>query len=248
MRHIFRHTAHRPYPHPTGPWVMRQTWENLLFAHWPIPSAVMRPLIPAGLELDTWDGYAWVGVVPFAMRDVYPRATFAVPGLSHFLELNVRTYVRHGDRAGVWFFSLDAANPIAVQLARALFHLPYFDAEMHLTERAGWVEYLSVRTHRGAPPAALRAHYRPTGPAYHASPGSMEAWLTERYCLYAQDGAGALYRGEIHHAPWPLQPAELRLFANTMLQAHGLPLSLVNPKLHFARRIDVAVWPLVTLP
>src|SRR5262252_7169248 len=157
------HLAHRPYPPPAAPWAMTQTWYKLLFAHWPISTEAMRPLIPAPLELDTYDGQGWLGVVPFGMTRVYPRGTFPVPWLSRFLEMNVRTYVTFGGKPGVWFFSLDAANLAAVALARGFFHLPYYHARMRLAEHDGWIHYTSYRMHPGAAPAEFEARYRPAG-------------------------------------------------------------------------------------
>ncbi len=235
-------TAHRPYPLPPGAWVMQQTWYNLLFAHWPVPVAALRERIPAGLEIDTFEGQAWLGVVPFGMSDVYPRYTFAVPGLSKFLELNVRTYVKVGGKPGVWFFSLDAANAIAVAIARGWYRLPYFNARMTMTEtEGGWLNYHSVRTHRGAPPAEFKGRYRPVREVYDSTPGTLENWLTERYCLYTV-AYDEIYRGEIHHILWPLQKAEAEIEVNTMAAAHGLTLPDTQPLLHFVRKIETVEW------
>jgi hypothetical protein len=219
-----------------------QRWHELLFAHWPLPPDRVRPLVPPALELDTFDGRAWLGVVPFRMSRVRLRGTPALPGLAAFPELNVRTYVRHGERRGVWFFSLDAASRAAVRAARALFHLPYFDAEMECAERGGEIHYRSSRTHRGAPPAELRGRYAPSAPVELARPGTLEHFLTERYCLFAAGSRGRLYRGDIHHAPWPLQRARAELETNTMARASGLELPAVPPLLHFARVLDVLIW------
>lgn len=235
-------TAHRPWPLPARPWVMAMEWHDLLFMHWPVRPEVLRPRVPPGLELETWEGYAWLGVVPFMMRGVRPRLIPAPGPLAAFPELNVRTYVRHADRPGVWFFSLDAASPLAVRGARYTFHLPYFDARMRCERDGEAVRYVSRRTHRGAASAGYRAAYRPAGPAYRSAPGSHERWLTERYCLYAANRRGDLWRGDIHHAPWPLQPAEVDLAENHMADQLGLILPAGPPRLHFARRIDVVAW------
>ena len=205
----------------------------------------MRPLIPAPLELETFDGAAWLGVVPFGMRGVRPRATPAVPWLSAFPELNVRTYVTLADKPGVWFFSLDAGNPVAVRTARQAFHLPYYDARMMIGhEGKGLIHYTSRRTHRSAPPTLFAARYRPTGPVALAGQGSLAAWLTERYCLYAADRRSGIWRGEIHHARWPLQPAEVEIECNTMAAPLGVTLHSSRPLLHFAQRLDVVAWTL----
>jgi uncharacterized protein YqjF (DUF2071 family) len=233
---------HRPWPPPAEPWDMTQTWYHLLFAHWPISAAAMRALVPAGLELDTYDGQAWLGVVPFGMTRVYPRRTFPVPWLSRFLELNVRTYVTYGGKPGVLFFSLDAANSAAVAIARRFFRLPYFHAHMRLAQRGGWIHYTSYRIHAGAPPAEFDGRYRPAGPVYASQPGTLEAWLTERYCLYTVGPKGEVYRGEIHHARWPLQPAEAEITANTVALPLGLRLPETPPILHFARSLKTWEW------
>jgi uncharacterized protein YqjF (DUF2071 family) len=240
---ILRHTAHRPWPLPNGPWVMRQTWDRLLFAHWPVAFDTLRPLVPAALELERYEGEAWLGVVPFLMRGVRPRALPAVPWLSAFPELNVRTYVTAGGKPGVYFFSLDAGARIAVSVARRWFHLPYFHARFSVSQ-TGETTYRSTRRHRNAPPADLAVTYRPTGAVYASALGSLDAFLTERYCLYTTNARGRLLRGEIHHQQWPLQPAEAELQRNTMARAAGLTLPDTPPLLHYARHLEVLVWPL----
>lgn len=248
IRTILSDVSHRPWPLPRGTWIMQQTWHDLLFAHWPIPAAVMQSAIPPQLKLDTFDGTAWLGVVPFGMRDVYPRGTFAVPWLSSFPELNVRTYVTSHDpdqpKPGVYFFSLDAGNPLAVMLARRFFHLPYYRARMGLNRVGESVQYSSMRTHSGAPPAQFRAEYAPIGEIYQAKAGSLEHWLTERYCLYTVGRRSQLLCGDIHHRPWPLQQADAAIDINTCATAAGISLPQVAPILHFSGHISVAVWSL----
>ncbi len=243
MPHLLDRTAHRPWPLPAAPWIMAQSWHDLLFAHWPIDAAHLRPHIPAALQIDTFEGQAWIAVVPFRMSGVRLRWTPGLPWLSAFPEMNVRTYVTVGSKPGVWFFSLDARNPVAVAIARAWFHLPYFRAQMHCEERDGWIHYRSERTHRGEPAAILEGRYRPTGAIFEPKPGSLEHFLTERYCLYAANSRGQLYRGEIHHPPWPLQSAEAEFTKNSMVEAAGLALPPQKPLLHFARRQNMVAWP-----
>jgi uncharacterized protein YqjF (DUF2071 family) len=239
---ILEQTAHRPWPLPAGPWIMAQSWHDLLFAHWPVPAAALRPHIPARLTIDTFDKQGWLGVVPFRMSGVRLRGTPAVPWLSAFPELNVRTYVVADGKPGVWFFSLDAGNAVAVAIARASFHLPYFRARMSCEERNGWIEYRSERTHRGAACGVLEGRYRPVGAVFSAQFEALEHFLTERYCLYTADGAGRIIRGEIHHTRWPLQAAEADLTKNTMAEAAGFSLPSVKPLLYFSKRQDVIVW------
>ena len=239
---VMQEVAHRPWPLPAGPWVMAQTWHDLLFAHWPVDLGALRLLLPPQLQIDTCKGQAWLGVVPFRMTGVRLRGMPALPWLSAFPELNVRTYVTCGGKPGVWFFSLDAGNSLAVAIARAWFHLPYFRARMSCIEMAGWIRYQSERTHRGAPAGLLAGRYRPVGEVFSASHGTLEYFLTERYCLYVADRRGRVIRGEIHHPPWPLQEAEAEFTRNTMAEALGIAL-ISRPLLHFARRQDVLVWP-----
>jgi uncharacterized protein YqjF (DUF2071 family) len=235
-------TAHRPWPLSAGPWIMAQSWHDLLFAHWPIDAALLRPHIPAGLVIDALDGRAWIAVVPFRMTGVRLRGTPVLPWLSAFPELNVRTYVVAEGKPGVWFFSLDAQNPVAVAIARAWFHLPYFRAAMKCEDRDGWIHYASKRTHRGARPGILQANYRPVGEIFEARAGTLEYFLTERYCLYAANSRGQIFRGEIHHLPWQLQIAEANLQQISMTDAAGIALPLGKPLLHFTRRQNVVVW------
>lgn len=218
-------------------------WTNLAFLHWRVDPERVQRLLPAGLQLDLFDGEAWVGVVPFRMSRVRPLMALAVPTASDFPELNVRTYVRHGDRSGVWFFSLDAASRLAVVGARSAVGLPYFHARMTEHEESGDVAYESTRIHWGAAPAEFRARYRPTGEVQLAPEGSLEHWLTERYSLFAVR-SGALLRLDIEHERWPLQPATADIEANTMARAAGIDVPSETPDVRFAARLDVvAHWP-----
>jgi uncharacterized protein YqjF (DUF2071 family) len=194
------------------------------------------------LPLDTFDGQAWVGVVPFRMTGVRPRGVPALPGLSAFPELNVRTYVTLDGKPGVYFFSLDAANRLAVETARRTYFLPYCHARMSLAHQGSMIHYLSHRIHPGAPRADLIARYRPTGAAFQAEPGTLDYFLTERYCLYTVGPGQCPHRCEIDHAPWPLQPAEATIEVNTMVAPHGIDLPPTPPLLHFAGRQQVRIW------
>jgi uncharacterized protein YqjF (DUF2071 family) len=239
-RTILDRIDHRPWAMPDRPWVMTQTWHDLLFAHWPVDPQVLASRLPPAFELDLYNGQAWLGIVPFRMTNVAPRGVPSLPRISEFPELNVRTYVRVGDRAGVYFFSLDAGSALAARTARMLFNLPYHPASMLVTPRGNAVEYLSRRgTERSA---EFNATYEPTGPSAVSSPGSLEYFLTERYCLYHADRRGTPYRLDIHHPPWPLQTAEARIHANGMASANGLATPGGPPLLHFARRLDMVAW------
>jgi uncharacterized protein len=220
-------------------------WIDLAFLHWRAPAEVIRPLVPAALELDVFEGSAWVAVTPFRMTAVRPVFAPPIPTATDFPELNVRTYVRHAGRGGVWFFSLDAASWLAVAAARAAVNLPYFHARMDERRTADEVDYDSVRTHANAPAAEFRARYRPTGPVYRAEPGSLDHWLTERYSLFSTRGDRVM-RLDIEHVPWPLQHAKADVERNTMASAAGIQLPPDAPHVRFASQLDVfANWPVL---
>ena len=231
--------SHRPWPLPAGSWVMAQTWHDLLFAHWPVEPRVLRSIVPVELPLDIFDGRCWVGVVPFHMSGIHARGLPPIPGLSRFPELNVRTYVTLGGKPGVYFFSLDAASLPAVRTARKFFHLPYYYASMSAQPNGDWIDYHSRRLGSNA---EFHGCYRPVG-HIPTSPGSLEHWLTERYCLYTVH-RNFIFRGEIHHRPWPLQKAEAEIDVNSVAVAAGIQLPSDPPLLHFSRKLEVLIWSL----
>jgi uncharacterized protein YqjF (DUF2071 family) len=219
---------------------MTQTWHDLLFAHWQVETAELRRLVSPQLELDTFDEKAWVAVAPFRMTDIRWRGTPKLPGVSQTPELNVRTYVSFEGRPGVYFFSLDAASRAAVWAARKFFYLPYFRARMQLQRENGWTVYSSKRVKSEG---EFNGRYRPSGPVALRSAGTIEHWLTERYCLYTVRGKN-VYRGEIHHQPWPLQDAAAEIKTETMARAAGITLPSSAPLLHFSKCLKVLIWPL----
>lgn len=233
-------TGHRPWPVPESSWIMGQTWEELLFAHWRAPADALGSHLPNALELDLFEDEAWIGVTPFRVTGLRARGLPPLPLLSSFLEVNTRTYVTAGGTPGIWFFSLDAASELAVEAARRVYRLPYFRAAMRADWRDGRLEYESRRRYGAR--VALRVRYRPIGDVLDADPRSLAHFLTERYCLYTED-AGRLKRAEIHHEPWLLQPAEAEIEENTMPPA-GIELLDEGPLLHFSARQDVVIWPL----
>lgn len=217
-------------------------WSELLFAHWPLEPRRIAPSLPPGLALDTFAGRAWLGIVPFRMSGVRLAGVPALGLGEEFPELNLRTYVVRDGKPGVWFYSLDAASPLAVAGARAWFHLPYFTARMRCERDGEGVCYSSVRTHSGAPSAEFLARYRPISEPQRAPEDSLDAWLTERYCLYSLGPGGEVLRGEIDHEPWPLQRAEASIERNTLAAASGFDLPRGDPLLHFVRSLDVLAW------
>jgi uncharacterized protein YqjF (DUF2071 family) len=222
---------------------MRQHWGKLLFIHWPIDVELLRPLIPGHLTIDSFDGSAWIGLVPFTMWGI--RASFLppIPGTSAFHELNVRTYVTFNGSPGVWFFSLDAANRLAVWGARTFYHLPYFNARMALDQTGETIHYTSTRSDSRGAPAELKTTWSFGERLLQSSPGSIESFLTERYCLYSEH-KGRLYRSQIHHQPWPLQKADIGSYQSSMIESLGLPTPDSEPLLHYCEELSVDIWPL----
>jgi uncharacterized protein YqjF (DUF2071 family) len=234
-------TAHRPWPLPGGSWLMGQSWENLLFAHWRVRADAVRRLVPAELELEEHDGSAWLGITPFVLTGFRLRGTLPLPRVSTFPELNVRTYVTAGDRPGIWFFSLDTSSRVAVEAARRAYRLPYFHAQMSVERTRECIRYASVRRDSPRPFVFEGSYGARDGEPAEPEPGTLEHFLTERYCLYAHDEQG-LHRAEIHHPPWRIRPAGAALELNTM-PPDGIELA-GEPLLHLAERQDVVIWPL----
>ena len=239
-----------PAKRPRQRAIMKQSWRDLFFLHWPFRPDVVRALIPRQLELDTFEGAAYVGLVPFTMTGVRPVGLPALWGLSSFHETNLRTYVRLTDRdPGVWFFNLEAASWIAVHLARTLFHLPYHYARMfmeHECPRAtapATILYAGVRRSPGPLPASYAVRATPVGPVRSARPGTLEHFLVERYILYAVSRS-RLYQGRVHHTPYPLQTAKVLSLDESLLAAAGLERPDVPPVVHFASGVNVEVFPL----
>ena len=232
--------AHRPWPLPEGSWLQGQTWCDLLFAHWRVPAEQLRRVIPPALPLHLYDdGSAWLAVTPFVVKGLRPRGTPPLPWVSHFPELNVRTYVELDGKPGIYFFSLDAGRRAAVIAARRVYRLPYFHARMRADRVGARIEYESERID-ASPRAAFRGHYAPAGEVTH---DHLARWLAERYCAYVVDEHGRPLRIDIHHPPWPLQPAEGELDAQGMADQIGIDLE-GEPLLHFSARQDTLIWAL----
>ncbi|HZU21345.1 MAG TPA: DUF2071 domain-containing protein [Terriglobales bacterium] len=241
--YILANSGHRPWPVPKRAWAIRMAWRNLLFAHWPVAAQQLRPLVPEPLTIDEFNGSAWIAVTPFTM-DLHVRK---VPVLKNTPELNVRTYVRYQDKPGVFFFSLDLSSAMGVWGARVGFGLPYWKATMQARisrrmQTGDADEWIAFQSQRATRPAEFRARYRHNGTAPTApQPGSLEYFLTERYCLYNVE-KGKVYRSDIAHLPWPLQTAEATVERNTVTEAAGIKLAAGEPLLHFARELDVLCW------
>ncbi len=237
QRAVLGEADHRLWPLPDGGWLMAQTWVDLLFAHWRVPEGALRPVVPEQLSIDTYDGSAWIGITPFRVRGLRLRNTLPAPLLSTFPELNVRTYVSVDGKPGIYFLSLDADSCPAVAAARRSYRLPYFRSRIEVERDEEGIAYDLLRTSEDGPPGYFVARYGASGGALPIRDGSLERWLTERYCLYTLDEERRIQRGEIHHPPWPLYEAWAEIETNTMAMPFGIELE-GEPLLHFSPRQD----------
>jgi uncharacterized protein YqjF (DUF2071 family) len=233
-------TDHRPWPIPSKPWRMKQTWHDLLFAHWPIAIEDLERWIPNSLKIDLYDDQAWLGIVPFHMSGIRLRNLPEIPFTSKFAEINVRTYVTINNKPGVYFFSLDAANRFAVKAAKFFYHLPYFYADIEWTKHNEKIYYRSNRQGT-ADNFLFEGNYSPTSAPFTSRQGTLEHWLTERYCLYSHH-KDRLFRCDILHEPWSLQHAEADITNHSIVNREGIALPNTPPLLHYSERIDVLTW------
>ena len=239
-----------PTVEPDQPVLLHQNWHHLLFLHWEVPADALQRLVPPELTIDTFEGKAYVGLVPFTLTGVRPVLTPPLPWISNFHEVNVRTYVHLGGRdPGVWFFSLDASSNIAVAAARAAYKLPYFHSQIEFTATNDPLPAIDFDAHRddekGTRPANARIRYTPMdGIVTNASPGTIEHFLIERYILYAVDSDHRLHRARVHHQPYPMQRADLLECEETLIWAAGIRRPEEIPFRHYAREVNVNVYPL----
>src|SRR3954451_7648725 len=238
-----RSNSGSPTVRPPGPWFMTQTWHNLLFAHWPVTPELLRPLVLEALDIDTFDGSAWIGVVTFRLSHIRLHFLPEIPLFSAFPEVNVRTYVSHGGKQGVLFLSLDTDNRLVVEVGRRLFRLAYHPALVSLRRRGRRYRFCAERREKLSPEAAFQATYEPAGEAELCAPGSLGSWLTERYCYYAANKKGKLYRCDIAHEPWSIQEAHADILENNITEALGIKLPDTEPVLHYAHEMKAHIWP-----
>lgn len=231
-----------------GPVVMYMQWQDLLFLHWRIDPELVQATLPSGLVVDTFDGAAWVGIVPFSMQGVRPRGCPPVPGLSSFLELNLRTYaVDRAGRPGVWFYTLETHHRLAVFMARTFFHLPYRYADMNLRHTGdAWIHYHCQSRRKGVRQPGQAFAWRRHGTIRTAEPGSLEFFLLERYRLFAgPDRRSRLFSGQVRHRPYPVQSAELDHMDTRLFPLHGFPEPEGPPDaVHASAGVRVNVHPL----
>jgi uncharacterized protein YqjF (DUF2071 family) len=224
---------------PAGSPVLQQRWKDLLFLHWPVNPGLLPPLIPDGLELDTFEGTAWIGITPFHLEDTRPPLVPALPGLSSFNELNVRTYVLHQGVPGIWFFSLDASKLLPAVAARIFFMLPYFKAQIRFSESQGRFSFSMKRT--GPPAAEFRAAWS-TGVRLRAPDlESLAFFLVERYCCFAVEGR-TIYQIRIYHHPWILEDADATVHSSIVISSLGISEPVSEPLVHYSKSLDVQIW------
>jgi uncharacterized protein len=238
---------HRPWPAPRSPWLLRQVWQNVLLAHWPVPVESMRVALPPPLRphLDTFNRTAWLGIIGFRATGTRMHGLPVIPGLSAFIELNVRTYVTLENKPGVHFFSLDTVHLLACAGARAFYSLPYFPASTEFHDERGGHLIRSARWRPGR--AVFEARYEPFGPPLLATADPFTNFVAERYCLYSVGARQKVVRGEIHHQPWELYAARADIRRNSMAIPLGLELE-GRPRCHFSDHQEAFIWPPALLP
>ena len=240
-------TSHKLRPLPPGRWSVRQRWNDLLFAHWPVPAASIAPLVPEGLLVDTFEGSAWLGAMPFWMDRVKVRGCPPIPGARSSPHLCLRTYVRDPQTGmpGVCFLSVETSNLLAAAVGRAFYCLPYYWSEMQLEQRTERDFSFYSRRRFASRPVVFKAHYRGLGPTRRLAEscaGTLECFLMERYCLFAHNRDGQPIRANLHHVSWPLEEAEAEIEQNGLAAAIGIRLPDLPPVLHYSRRMAVYVW------
>ncbi|KKI92857.1 hypothetical protein WQ54_06630 [Bacillus sp. SA1-12] len=233
---------HRPFPLPSKKYIMRQTWRNLLFLHWPIPIEKLRPHIPSALQIDTFNGSAWLGIILFVIDGIFPFGVSSLSLTPRFPEINVRTYVKCNGKPGIYFMSIDVGNWASLKIAKKWYRLPYHSAEISFRKEGQTFHCQSRRKGYEHTPIVFKSKYVPISGVYFPKEGTLDHWLTERYCLFSSHNGINIYCGEIHHRPWPLQKAEIELGINTLFTPYQFDLSGVNPIAHFSTGVDSLMW------
>ncbi|MBS4188956.1 DUF2071 domain-containing protein [Bacillus sp. FJAT-49705] len=239
---LINDTAHRPFLLTSENWIMRQTWRNLLFVHWPISPETIREHIHPSLQIDTFNGVAWLGIVVFELEGIYPRGFPPISILPPFPEINVRTYVQYNGKPGVYFLSLDVSDWASYTLAKRWFHLPYHSANISIKQKDLSFHFESIRKKSKIYPILCKGTFSPLPEVYFPKEGTLDHWLTERYCLFSTNNKGRIFCGEIHHRPWPLQKANSEIYKNNLFSPFKIDLSGVQPISHFSKGVDSLIW------
>lgn len=231
--------AHRSWPLPSTNWIMKQSWRDVLFIHWPVSPDILRPYIPSSLNIDILDGCAWVGVVVFVMQGIYPRGLPTISVTPKFSEVNVRTYVEYEGKPGVYFLSLEVGDWASLTIAKKWYHLPYQHADISIEKKGQTYYYESIR--KGNTTITSKGMYTPLLDECIPKEGTLDHWLLERYCLYSTNSQTNLYCGEIHHRPWTLQKVKVEIMKNTLFTSFNMDLD-IEPIYHFSKGIDTLFW------
>ena len=242
IEEIISQTGHRLRPLPKMPWLMALNEEHVLFMHWPLPVEQLRPLVPPKMEIDTYNGQAWLSLIPFRMGNLHLRDLPPVPGTSTVIQVGLRTYIHVNHEPAIYYLTLYADNLLYMWIARHLFQLPYHKAQMKFNQNDAGFHF---ECHDPASGAEFVGSYRPFGHSSPAKPGSLEYFLLERYTLFAQSPEGGLYRGEVHHLPWPVQSVEVKIERNTIPNTVGITLPQTDPLLHFSPGVHDIAWPVL---
>lgn len=220
---------------------MRQTWKNLLFLHWPISPKQLQPFIPSPLKIDIFEEHAWIGIIVFYMDGIYPRGLSVKSLTPKFAEVNVRTYVLLDGKPGVYFLSLDVPDWASNTIAKRWYRLPYHPAKTSIYKEEQSYHCESIRKGSTIKPITLKGKYKPISGVFFPQEGTLDHWLTERYCLYSMK-KNHIYCGEIHHRPWPLQKVETEISQNTMFSTFQWNLSDAPPISHYSKGVDTLIW------
>lgn len=239
---LMNEVVHSSWSLPSKYWIMQQNWRNLLFLHWPIPPEKLRPHIPSSLQIDTFNGSAWLGVILFVLEGIYPRGISFFSLTPKFPEINVRTYVKYDGKPGIYFLSIDVANWASLKIAKRWYRLPYHSAQISIRKEGKTFHCHSIRKGNANTPILFEGKYVPVSEVFFPKEGTLEHWLTERYCLYSSNNGVNIYCGEIHHQPWPLQKAKIEIVRNTLFTPFHFDLSEVKPIAHYSTGVDSLMW------
>ncbi|MBW8348799.1 DUF2071 domain-containing protein [Bacillus sp. IITD106] len=237
---VLQKTEHRPYPLPSKYWIMRQKWRDVLFMHLPIKPEKLQPYIPSAIEIDTFDGYAWLGVVVFKIDGIYPRGFPPVSIRPAFPEINLRTYVRCNDKPGIYFLSLDVDDWTSYTLAKRWLHVPYHPAKISIQKKKQSYQFESIRNRNNQ--IICKGSYTPLSGIYYPENMTLDHWLTERYCFFSNDIKSNIYCLDIHHTPWPLQKAVSDIYTNKLFSPFHFDLTDGTPIFHYSKGVDALVW------
>lgn len=220
-------------------WIMKQTWKHVLFLHWPLHAESLRPFIPKELEIDTYDGQAWLGMIVFEMGGIYPRGLSRLPLTPPFSEINVRTYVTYKGEPGIYFLSIDVNNWASLNIAKRWYHLPYRPSEVSIQKEGASLHFEGIRKKE---PLYVKGSYTPLKESFFSRAGRLDYWFTERYRLYSSDSFSNLYTASIDHPPWALQNTEVTIDKNTLFSPFGFHLGADAPIAHYSYGVQTNFW------